>query len=39
MAARVTGRYGVGTLDLLTHGPAVIGAPLGETPSPPARWC
>ena len=39
LAARVTGRYGVGTLDRRAHGPVVIGAPLGETPSPPAGCC
>ena len=37
MAMRVTGRYGLGTLDAVLHGPVVIGALLGETPSPPAR--
>jgi len=31
------GRYRLGTLDAVLHGPVVMGALLGETPSPPAR--
>ena len=38
VASRVTGFYGDGNARLPLHGPALIGASLGETPSPPA-WC